>query len=142
MTNDEKDRHVLATAVVAGAEHIITSNLGDFPSDATQPHGVEAVHPDGFLLAMLDLDAALVLWVLERQAADLKEPAAYPRRAPRRSCCDGAELRRPRAPGLGGVRQLDLPSPAQENGRGERRFSAPGPSSISSVPTLDACEIR
>ena len=74
MTNDEKDRHVLAAAVVAGAQHIITSNLGDFPADATQPHAVEPVHPDDFLLAMLDLDVALVRWVLERQAADLVNP--------------------------------------------------------------------
>ncbi len=74
MTNDEKDRHVLAAAVVAGAQHVITSNLSDFPPHATQPHDVEAVHPDDFLLAMLDLDVGLVLWVLERQAADLEDP--------------------------------------------------------------------
>jgi predicted nucleic acid-binding protein len=74
MTNDEKDRHVLAAAVVAGAQHIITSNLVDFPREATQAHDVEAVHPDDFLLAMLDLDAELVLWVLERQVADLQNP--------------------------------------------------------------------
>ena len=74
MANHPKDRHVLAAGVLAGAQHVITSNLADFPPEATQPHGIEAVHPDDFLLAMLDLDAELVLWALARQAADLKDP--------------------------------------------------------------------
>ena len=74
MTNDPKDRHVLAAAVISGAQHIITSDLGDFTAEATRPHDVEAVHPDAFLLAMLDLDPDLVISVLQRQAADCRKP--------------------------------------------------------------------
>lgn len=74
MANDPKDRHVLAAAVLSGAQHIITRNLTDFSEEATQPHGAEAVHPDAFLLAMLDLDASLVIAVLHRQAADCHNP--------------------------------------------------------------------
>jgi predicted nucleic acid-binding protein len=74
MTNHPKDRHVLAAAVVSGAEHVITSNLKDFDAEATQPHDVDAVHPDAFLLAMLDLDPELVIRVLGRQAADCRNP--------------------------------------------------------------------
>ncbi|MBT8225040.1 MAG: PIN domain-containing protein [Dactylosporangium sp.] len=48
--NDPKDRHVLAAAVTAGADSIITCNLRDFPLAACQPHGVVAEHPDAFLL--------------------------------------------------------------------------------------------
>ncbi len=55
MTNDPDDRHVLATAVAADSELIVTSNLGDFPPEACEPVGVEARHPDDFLLDLLDL---------------------------------------------------------------------------------------
>lgn len=74
MANERKDRHVLAAAVSCGAQHLITTNLEDFPVQSAEPYGVEAVHPDDFLVAMLDLDAVLVLDVLQRQAADLQHP--------------------------------------------------------------------
>jgi hypothetical protein len=37
MTNDEKDRHVLAAAVPADSELIVTVDLDDFRSCATRP---------------------------------------------------------------------------------------------------------
>lgn len=43
MTNDPKDRHVLAAAVAADSELIITFNLDDFPPEACDPLGVEAI---------------------------------------------------------------------------------------------------
>src|SRR6476661_2512101 len=46
MPNHPKDRHVLAAAVVAGAEVIVTSNLRDFPQAALAPLNVEAQSPD------------------------------------------------------------------------------------------------
>jgi hypothetical protein len=46
MTNDEKDRHVLAAAVAADAELIVTFDTADFPPQACEPLGVEATHPD------------------------------------------------------------------------------------------------
>jgi predicted nucleic acid-binding protein len=52
MLNDEKDRHVLAAAVAGGAEAVVTANLLDFPPEACDPLGVEAVHPDDFLLGL------------------------------------------------------------------------------------------
>jgi hypothetical protein len=56
MTNDEKDRHVLATAVASGAELVVTFNLRHFPEDTCSPHGVVAMGPDDFLLDLFDLD--------------------------------------------------------------------------------------
>ncbi len=52
MGNHEGDRHVLAAAVEAGAEVIVTFNLRHFPETACKPHGIEAQHPDEFLLVL------------------------------------------------------------------------------------------
>jgi len=71
MPNHEKDRHVAAVAVKAGAQVIITSNLKDFRA---LPEGIEAQSPDGFLLDLLDLTPNDMLELLERQAGALKRP--------------------------------------------------------------------
>lgn len=42
MTNDPKDRHVLATAVHGGAQVIVTENMQDFPAVALEPYAIEA----------------------------------------------------------------------------------------------------
>jgi hypothetical protein len=41
---------VLAAAVAADSERIVTFDLDDFPVAACEPVGVEAIHPDQFLL--------------------------------------------------------------------------------------------
>lgn len=74
MTNDAKDRHVLAAAVAANAEAIVTSNLKDFPPEACESHGVEAVHPDEFLLILLAKAPDVVRRCVVEQAADLDRP--------------------------------------------------------------------
>ncbi|MGY4844783.1 hypothetical protein ACW9PK_08500 [Kocuria sp. MNB10] len=56
MTNDPKDRHVLAAAVRSRAELIVTSNQKDFPATALKPYDVAVRSPDDFLLDQLDLD--------------------------------------------------------------------------------------
>ena len=61
MTNDPKDRHVLAAAVRAHAAVIVTSNLKDFPAAAVDPFDVEVLDPDDFLCDQLDLDLDTVL---------------------------------------------------------------------------------
>jgi predicted nucleic acid-binding protein len=45
---DPDDRHVLAAAIRAGAQVIVTMNLDDFPESALAPFSVEALHPDDF----------------------------------------------------------------------------------------------
>lgn len=74
MTNDVKDRHVLAAAVAADSELVVTFNLDDFPTEACEPVGVEAVHPDDFLLDLHDLAPDAVRAALDQQAADLHPP--------------------------------------------------------------------
>ncbi|MEU8001106.1 PIN domain-containing protein [Catellatospora sp. NPDC049111] len=55
MTNHPKDRHVLAAAVAARADFVVTANLRDFPVHALDPHAIEAQHPDDFLCDLLDV---------------------------------------------------------------------------------------
>lgn len=71
---DPDDRHVLAAAIRAGAETIVTANLSDFPRDVLARYQVEAKHPDDFVVELVDSAPAVVLSVVARQAADLRTP--------------------------------------------------------------------
>lgn len=71
---DMDDRHVLAAAIRAGAQVIVTSNLKDFPREALDPFGIDVQAPDSFVLHLIDLDPDAVADVLVAQAADLKRP--------------------------------------------------------------------
>jgi hypothetical protein len=71
MTNPVKDRHVLAAAVAARAEAIVTLNLRDFPRHAVRPWGIEILPPDVFLNQLFDGAKALILQILSDQAASL-----------------------------------------------------------------------
>jgi predicted nucleic acid-binding protein len=83
MTNDPKDRHVLAAAVRAHAEVIVTFNVTDFPEAALKPYDVAAIHPDEFLLDQLDLYPRQTIEVLEQQAASYRrEPTTVGRLLP------------------------------------------------------------
>ena len=71
---DANDRHVLAAAIRAGAQAIITFNLDDFPEGKLAPYNVEAKHPDDFVLNGLDLAPGLVATAVSEQATSLKNP--------------------------------------------------------------------
>jgi len=75
---DEDDRHVVAAAIKGGAQAIITANLADFPAAALGPLGLEAVHPDDFLLDQLDLSPPTILQVIREQAAHTRRPPLTP----------------------------------------------------------------
>lgn len=75
MQNDPKDRHVLAAAVASDAAAVITANLKDFPAEVLAPHGIEAIHPDAFLLDLLDLNEVAVRRAVNAMfAANSKPP--------------------------------------------------------------------
>lgn len=74
MTNDEKDRHVLAAAVMSRSQVIITSNIKDFPKQTLEPFGVEAQTPDEFLTHLFYLNPTLMMEILSEQAGDLDDP--------------------------------------------------------------------
>lgn len=46
---DPADVHVLAAAIDAGADVLLTLNLRDFPARELDGHGLRAEHPDAFL---------------------------------------------------------------------------------------------
>jgi predicted nucleic acid-binding protein len=81
MPNDPKDRHVLAAAVIAGAKTIVTVNLKDFPPAALEPFGIEAQHPDLFLIHLSNQypeAPQLVKQLILNQAADCTKPPVTP----------------------------------------------------------------
>jgi hypothetical protein len=71
---DPGDRHVLAAAIVGHADAIITFNLKDFPEASTGVFGVEALHPDDFLVAQYDLDQIKFLSVVKALRERLRKP--------------------------------------------------------------------
>ena len=75
MTNHPKDRHVLAAAVKADAQVIVTFNLRDFPESALAPHHIEAKSPDTFLMNLFDLHPERMIGSMKNQAADLQRPS-------------------------------------------------------------------
>ena len=56
MTNDEKDRHVLAAAVRAGAHAILTENVKHFPAESVEPYNIDVLTPDQFLAHQFHLN--------------------------------------------------------------------------------------
>ena len=71
---DANDRHVLAAAIEALAPLIVTYNLADFPNTVLRTHGVQAIHPDDFLVGLLDEDSALFLGAVQTHRAALRHP--------------------------------------------------------------------
>jgi hypothetical protein len=66
---DEGDRHVLAAAIVGRCNGIITANLKHFPQEAVGQFGIEVVHPDEFIVNVIDLDESRAIEVLKRHRA-------------------------------------------------------------------------
>ena len=64
---DKDDRHVLAAALVSKADAIITSNLKHFPEEVCAPLEVEVIHPDTFLVNVIDLDQGRAIKALQKQ---------------------------------------------------------------------------
>lgn len=71
---DGDDRHVLAAAVCGHADAIVTFNLAHFPAAALAPFGIEAQHPDEFLLNQLDLNPIAALKSIKAMRARWRRP--------------------------------------------------------------------
>jgi predicted nucleic acid-binding protein len=77
MGNSPKDRHVLAAAVRAQAETIVTYNKKDFPVAALAPYSIYAQGPSTFLKNLYDLDQEAVLRTIEEQAIAIGKSRSY-----------------------------------------------------------------
>ena len=71
---DPDDRHVLAAAIRGHAGVIVTMNLRDFPPDVLIPFGIDAQHPDEFVLHLLDLAPGAVVAAAQTHRLSLKNP--------------------------------------------------------------------
>jgi predicted nucleic acid-binding protein len=71
---DPDDRHVLAAAIGAKADVIVTFNLKDFPSAILSSHDIMAQHPDDFIADLLDLYPWQVIGAIEAIQTRLKKP--------------------------------------------------------------------
>lgn len=74
MTNQHKDRHVLAAAVKTSSEVIVTYNLRDFPEESLKPFGIGVKHPDEFLINLYYVDSEIVVHELHQQGVALSKP--------------------------------------------------------------------
>lgn len=71
MTNDPKDRHVLAAAIRSKSELIVTYNKRDFPKESLSPWSIEVRGPSTFLKDLYDLEPGIVSQKLNDQASNL-----------------------------------------------------------------------
>lgn len=74
MTNNPKDRHVLAAAVVGHADILVTANLRHFPKKACSALGIRVQSPDEFLCDALSAGPAVMVAVIRDQAARKARP--------------------------------------------------------------------
>jgi len=81
MTNDPKDRHVVAAAAVRAGAEIATFNLRHFRPADLAPFGVRALHPDAFLMELYSAHPTTFATIVREQAAQRTDPpltlAAY-----------------------------------------------------------------
>jgi predicted nucleic acid-binding protein len=91
---DENDIHVLAAAVTAGADAIVTFNAQDFPRHVLAAEGIARRDPDGFLWELWSHEPQAVAGAAERVRATAERLSGQPQ--PMR-----ALLKRARLPRLG-----------------------------------------
>jgi predicted nucleic acid-binding protein len=71
---DPKDNHVVAAAIAGHADAIVTFNLKDFPQKQMASLGIEAQHPDEFIVNQLHLNPIEALKAINTQRQRLVSP--------------------------------------------------------------------
>ena len=75
---DDNDNHVLAIAIAAGADVLITWNAADFPRGTLAAEGIQRRDPDGFLWQMWSHDPVRAGAALEQVRARAEAMAGTP----------------------------------------------------------------
>jgi predicted nucleic acid-binding protein len=75
---DPKDCHVLAAAIHAKAEYIVTFNLKDFPQTILAVYNIEAVLPDDFVLRLIQENPNRVMEAVKNHRLRLVHPPKTP----------------------------------------------------------------
>jgi predicted nucleic acid-binding protein len=71
---DPDDRHVLAAAIRARAQVIVTANLRHFPTDELRQWDIEPKSPDEFVRDLIGLDRASVYGAVQQIANSWRNP--------------------------------------------------------------------
>lgn len=72
---DAKDRHVVLTAIAAQADAIITFNVADFAVPHLSQHlRIEVIHPDDFVMDLVDLNEKRAVAAFRELRARKKNP--------------------------------------------------------------------
>ncbi|HEY3266853.1 MAG TPA: PIN domain-containing protein [Armatimonadota bacterium] len=74
LSNDSKDRHVLAVAIEAGARVIVTQNVKHFPPDVLAPYSIQAWSADACLTHLLRTSPESMMAALREHASRLRNP--------------------------------------------------------------------
>lgn len=71
---DPDDLHVLAAAIVAGIQVLVTDNVKDFSKELVAPHGIDVQSSDEFLTHLLRLHPNTVLEIVQHMPHTLTKP--------------------------------------------------------------------
>ncbi len=95
---DPDDRHILAAAIQAGADTIVTANIVDFPDEVLAQYGIEAEHPDKFVRRLIDMAPSSICRAMKIHRECLKNPPKtveeYIETLTRQSLCETAGVLR------------------------------------------------
>ncbi len=71
---DPNDRHVLAAAIVGRCDVIVTQNIKHFPQKELELYGIDAQHPDDFLVGLLGLHQGRFCSAIKATRSNLTKP--------------------------------------------------------------------
>lgn len=72
---DPTDRHVLAAALAAHADCVVTSNKRHFPDQVVRPLAIEVIDPDTFMVNQPDLNEVTALTAFREMRRRKRNPS-------------------------------------------------------------------